>query len=166
MIRKAIMVVMAVLVALFMVGTASAGSAIGLDKITKNVPIGGTVDFKVTLQTSNTGPGVIAWRIDQTDPITANLESEPLSKFGGIIVSTPPETQTFILTVAAGEDAVVGQEYIVRLSYCTGTEPCEGNTARARAEAGVIPTPELSTSILTATGLIGLIGLVRMRRKD
>lgn len=166
MVRKAIMVIMVVLVTLFVAGTASAGSSINLDEITKNVPIGGTVDFTVTLQTSNTGPGVIAWRIESGDPITAKLESEPLDKFGYITVTTPPSSQPFTLTVKAGDGAVVGQEYLVRLSYCTGTGPCEGNTARARAEAGAIPTPELSTSILTATGLIGLIGLVRMKRKD
>lgn len=160
-------VLISVLTILSTVNPVSAGSVIGLDEITKDVPIGGTVDFTVTLQTTNTGPGVMAWRVNpMNQPITAELDNKGLSKFGFVSINTPPSPKTFTLTVAAGNGAVVGHEYLVELNYCTGTEPCEGNTAIARAQAGVIPTPELSPSILTAVGLIGLIGLVRMRRKD
>lgn len=160
MVKKAMMAVMAVLVVLFMVGTASADTTITLDSLTKDVPIGGTVDFTVTLSSDTNGS--LQWDVAiPADPITAKIAPGAFAKSGNVGVTVPPNVQIFTLTVKAEDGAVVGQKYKVKVKYFNTEQDLE-----AMATAGTIPTPELSTSILTAAGLIGLIGLVRYRRKD
>jgi hypothetical protein len=161
--RKSLIMVLAVLL---LAGAASAGSTVTLPVDTKNVAIGGSTNFNVVLNTSYQGPGTLNW-VTGDPAITATLDGGALATSGHIDVNTEKNVeQVHTLTVAIGSGAVVGQEYIVDINYCHGNGKCEDSNIRARAEGTVIPTPELGTSILTATGLVGLLGLVRMRRKE
>lgn len=170
-INNLLLILISVLMILSMANAVDAWATLSLDETTKSVPVGGTVDFIVTLRTNDTF-GTINWNIAPADPITAKwkvLSGSGLvdgsQKSGTITTAGMSTDRIFKLTVTAGNGAVIGQKYLVDINYCTGVM-CTNNAAIAIAEAGVIPTPELSPSILTAIGLIGLIGLVRMRRKD
>jgi hypothetical protein len=166
--RKSLIMVLAVLL---LAGAASAGSTMTLPVNTKEVDIGSSTDFKIVLDTSHSGPGTISWTT--SDPaITATLDGGTLATSGQIDVTTVPFVeQPHTLTVAIGAGAVAQQEYSVDVNYCfeapgNGKAVCGNGKIKAKAQATVIPTPELSTILFTATGFVGLLGLVRMRRKE
>ncbi len=164
--------IMALIVLISMAGLASAGSTLTLPVGIKDVKIGDPIgtDFEVILNTSHAGSGVISWDTSESF-VQASMDGEPFSNSGHIDVDTQKDReQAHTLTVRLTSGATIGEEYGVFLNYCYGerggSAQCQGNAAKAKAEATVNPTPELSTSILTATGLIGLVGLVRLRRKN
>ncbi len=166
--RKSLIMVLAVLL---LAGAASAGSTITLPVPTKDVAIGSSTDFNVVLDTTHEGNGTLNWETDNSS-ITATLDGGTLATSGSIPVTTVKnEPQSHTLTVVVGSGAVVGQEYSVDINYCyakgnSGKEKCEDGKIKARAEATVVPTPELSTVILTSGGLVGMLGLMRIRRKE
>ncbi len=161
--RKSLIMVLAVLL---LAGAASAGSTVTLPVDTKNVAIGGSTNFNVVLNTSFQGPGTLNW-VTGDPAITATLDGGAPATSGHINVNTAKNVeQAHTLTVAIGSGAVVGQEYIVDINYCHGNGKCEDEEIKARAEGTVIPTPELSTVALMSAGLVGIFGLVRIRRKE
>ena len=162
--RKSLIMVLAVLL---LAGAASAGTTVTLPVNTKDVAIGGSTTFDVVLATSHEGNGTLNWEADDS-AITATLDGGTLATSGHIdVVTVKNVPQSHTLTVVVGAGAVVGQEYSVDVNYCYGNPAvCDNGKIKARAEATVIPTPELSTVILTSGGLIGMLGLMRIRRKE
>ncbi len=161
--RKSLIMVLAVLL---LAGAASAGSTVTLPVDTKEAPIGGSITYDVVLNTSHPGPGNLTW-VTGDPAITATLDGGTLATSGYIHVNTVKNVeQPHTLTVAVGSGAVVGHEYSVDINYCSEKGECEDEEIKARAEATVIPTPELSTVILTSGGLVGMLGLMRIRRKE
>ncbi len=166
--RKSLIMVLAVLLT---AGAVSAGSTITLPVPTKDVDIGSSTDFNVVLDTTHPGNGTLNWETKDS-AITATLDGGALAKSGHIDVNTTKNVpQSHILTVAVGSGAVVNKEYSVEINYCyekgnSEKEKCEDGTVKAKAEATVVPTPELPTISLTVGGLVGILGLVRMRRKE
>lgn len=163
--------IMILIVLLSMTGIASAGSNLNLLVDTKEVQIGNSTgtDFTVLLNTSHNGPGRISWNTDD-EPLEAKIDGANFSESGEIQVVTDKNVeQSHILTVRTTRGATVGQEYSVYLNYCFGNggkSECESEKAKAKAEATVLPTPELSTAVLMSAGLIGIFGLVRIRKKE
>lgn len=165
-----------VVVSLLTIGVVSAldFATLDLDQRVKELPIGGTVDFTVYLDVTTIGDNnpdqrTISWQIPGGYPIEAKLDSESYAKSGHMHFVPPSSSEwskTFTLAVKTTNGAEAGKAYPITISYCEGGGSCFGETAVAKTTAGVIPTPELSTSVLTAIGLVGLIGLVKLRRKD
>lgn len=148
---KKIITIAVVLMTLF-IGGAYAAATIGLDALVKDVPIGGDVTFTVTLDTDTTGD--LLWSTQS--PLTATMDGDS----SGSISITSTGVSTHALKVAAGSGAVVGQKYKIKLIFLNSEQDIE-----AVATAGGVPVPELSTSILTATGLVGLLGMVMFRKR-
>lgn len=73
----------------------------------------------------------------------------------GPLTTTPNFTQEVHWTPTDQNDYTI---------YATGAS-ASGNR-RISAEALINPVPEISTIVLTSAGILGLIGLTRMRRKD
>jgi hypothetical protein len=147
---------------MLLAGIASATSLVPDSEI-KNIPIGGTVDFTLTLNPSYTETGSLEWQTFDA-PITArinNVGTFALSGSYGPFSVTKLVSKTFILTVAADSNAVVGQQYDVEVDYLNTV-----SVIKARATTTVDPVPELSTSILTITGLVGLVLLINTRRRN
>lgn len=149
---KKIMAIAVVLMTLF-VGGALAAATIGLDKLVKDVPIGGDVHFTVTLDTDTAGD--LEWHA--ASPLIATMDGD---SSGSISISSPG-VSTHDLKVSAGSGVVVGQKYKITLIFLNTAQDIE-----AVATAGGVPVPELSTSILTAAGMIGLLGMVMFRKRD
>ncbi len=161
--RKSLIIVLAVLL---LAGAASAGSTITLPVPTKDVAIGSSTDFNVVLDTTHQGNGTLNWETSDS-AITATLNGGTLATSGHIdIVTVKKVPQSYTLTVAVGSGAVVGQEYSVDINYCYANGKCDNGKIKAKAEGTVIPTPELGTIVLMSAGLVGIFGLVRIRRKE
>lgn len=85
---------------------------------------------------------------------------------GGTLTTSDPQTITLPTCKIPASD--IGVAYHVYASAACPAGGCEG-TSRSRSltvDAPMDPVPELSTSVLMATGIVGLLGLVRMRKKD
>ncbi len=160
MIKKIITIAMVVLATLFLVGAASATS-LTPDSEVKNIPVGGSVSFTLTLSSSQTESGVLAWTTFDT-PITASVDGAATGATGttpsfAVVKDTP---QTHTLTVYADANAVQGHTYYVQVDYL-------GQNLRLRAmvSPAVEPIPELNTMALTSVGMIGLLGMIMLRRR-
>lgn len=162
MVNKMIMTVTFVLVALLTVGTASATSLVP-DSEVKNIPIGGSVSFTLTLNPSKTESGALTWEVFNTPPITASVDGAAIGATG----TTPSfavsagVSQTHTLTVYADSSAVEGQLYDIQVNYLG-----QNLILRAMTTPAVNPIPETSTMALTSVGVIGLLGMVMFRRRD
>lgn len=148
------------MVAIVMIGTANAGSQLTVDDIDKEVPVGGSVSFTLTLNTSDSGTGRFDWFTLPIDPvISTDIDGDT---DGSISFSnTPNVDQTFTLTVTAGDGATVGNTYETTVEYYGGTPV----RLKAMVTAGTPVIPEANTAILTSAGIIGLIGLITIRRR-
>lgn len=108
----------------------------------------------MTLNPSYTETGSLEWQTFDAS-ITArinNVGTFTLSGSYGPFSVTKLVPKTFIFTVAADSNAVVGKQYDVEVNYLNAV-----SVIKARATTTVEPVPELSTSILTITGLVGLV---------
>lgn len=141
-----------VLMTLF-VGAAYAAATIGLDDLNKNVPIGGSVHFTVTLNTDTAGD--LKWSA-ANPPISATMDGDS----SGSISVSPGET-THDFEVFADTTAVQGKVYKLKLIFLNEEQDIE-----AVATGSVEPIPELNTMALTSLGVIGLLGMVMFRRRD
>jgi len=156
--------VLCVFIMMLTTGLASATAQLTVDELEKEVPLGGTVDFTITVLDSEAQPAAaLGWHT--YDPlITANIPgSGTLTQNGAytpiaIVANTPT---AFTLKVAADPNAVLNNKVRVKVLYFNTELDLE-----ALVTAAVIPTPELPTSALMSVGLIGLFGMVYLRRKN
>ncbi len=161
MTKKIITAVIVMLATLFLIGAASAASVditstAPIDPITGAyiIPINGMSAYaSVNLQAEYMG-----WILPATYDIQVRAGNEDPT--GTIVWSVPITAMPFSTFTAP----------IAWIPTTSGlyTVYAEGNKiGKIRSAVQVTnPIPESSTSILTATGLIGLFGLVRSRRRD
>ncbi len=154
----------ALVIAIISIGPSMAASYITPDDKVKDIIPGGIATFYIKLSTTD-GSGQLKWSINGAEPITAKIDSESFDKHGYVDVTYPPEDHYYTLTVQTDGVLVDGEEYEVQLDYEVPGSHLAGETLRARAYVGVM-VPELSTTILSTVGLIGLLGLLRFRRND
>lgn len=162
MTKKIIMAAIVMLIALFFVGIASAAPDIQVlpdtGGETINVPADGVTDAYASIGlevnwTGWTGCSVtapctyLAQILDENDDVVWEAS--------GTKISGPFWIETVDEWVPSTD---LTKSYML---YANGNFKRYLKTV----EQPIGPIPELSTSILTATGLIGLVGLVRMRRK-
>lgn len=145
-----------------MVILASAYVDLTIAPTSKDIPVGTIGDFIITLKTSDVGKGELKWKTD--DPrVTARINGEGRFKKSGVFsfTNTPDVAQTFILEVQPQDGATLGQPVEIEIDY-------KGKKGKVKAEvtASVTPVPELSTVVLMSVGLIAMIGLVKMRRRN
>ena len=164
MIKKIITMLITMFV---LIGTASAGYNLTLPVKDKEIPIGGETTFAVILTTDpGITNGTLAWEVVDGAPISAKLDGASFASSGEISVDTDTLVPvTYTLTVQTVSGAIVGAVYEVYVSYCK-EDTCEDNRVRASATGTVVPTPELSTGILSTVGLLGLFGLVKFSKKN
>lgn len=163
------LVVMAMFLSVFVVGTMSASASADIfihpDDATINVGVSPNavsppleaefVDWSTS--GSTTYKVVVNRTSDGAEPVGCSVS--------GTITSTD---QTVTLPGCKIPASDIGVAYHVYARADCPTGRCEGTT-RSRdltVDAPIIPTPEMNTMALTSMGLIGLIGLVRYRRKD
>ena len=115
------------------------------------------------------------WHIVMTDPSTGNV----LYDFSGTIETygnTNPNVFIWFSDISPGGISNGVQKCIVQGSYSVHVEVTHGESTyeedgsitiegASTCEPPIIPSPELSTYILTSVGLIGLFGLARLKRK-
>lgn len=171
MTRKRLIIAIVVLITLLMVGIASADQIILDPEAVLEINVTEIGHYTLTLKT-NVDPigGYMSW-VSDSPLIWAGIDAAPTGQSGTKTITTSSTcsgsgnaricTQIFDLQVEPQSGITLYEQHDVTVTYST-----VHGVARAMATASDIPIPELGTSILTATGLIGLIGLVRSRRKD
>lgn len=167
MIKRVTMVILTMLIA---TGIASAADQIAVDPSTVlDIDVGAIGHFTLTLKTSaDAKGGNLDWASDNS-LIWAGIDGAPTGQFGVKAISTSstcsgtPQicTQTFDLQVEPQSGITLNEQHDITVTYKNAK-----GVAKAMATASGNPIPELSTIALTSAGLIGLIGLVRFRRKD
>ncbi len=168
MTKKTITIVIVMLVALiYMAGTAAATGDILIHPDTPTITVGvdpNAVSPPLEVEYVGWGTaGTTAYNVI----VSRNSDNyvPPGCTVSGTITGDP---QTVELTTCIIPTSDVGAPYHVYASAACPTGGCEG-TSRSRSltvDAPLNPIPELGTSVLVATGLIGLLGLVRSRRRD
>jgi hypothetical protein len=131
------------------------------------------VTYTVTLLTDDAAgdPGELSISTDDSAIWAEVGDSTPDQQFSSYpftVAGTPDAddiiTMTFTLYATvdeAVETSVNDELHKIRVKY----QDKEGETL-AMVTGRINPIPELSTVLLTSAGLIGLIGLVRIKRKD
>lgn len=167
-----------ILATLFLVGTASAiqtpDATITPSTSTKNVIIGSStgVDFVLTLTAlkgNAVGEGTLIWDSGDSTIVARMDNTGSFVSSGSFDVTTVLNSpQDHTLTVKTADGVINGQSYPITINFCRpDSGECVGTgKVRATASATVIPTPELSTSVFTAVGLIGLLGMVKFSKKN
>lgn len=151
-------IIIPLIVLLSAVSLASAGPAVlDVTPLTQDIPVGTTGTYALTLTT--TVAGALSWDTG-TPLLSASIDGAPAGQTGSIAVGVGTSAHTLSVTPLSG--ITIGTPYDIDLSHTQGG----GVTAKATATAGVVPIPELSTVALMSAGMIGLFGLVRVRRKD
>jgi len=149
--------IIALIVLMSGVGLACALPAdLKLDTLSQEIGINEIGTYNLTLNTTEAGE--LHWGINDSN-ISAKLDSESFAQTGNI--SVPIGVSTHILYVKPLPGIILGTPYDITIWHTQGG----GIVAKALATAGVIPTPELSTVILTSGGILGLVGISRMKRK-
>lgn len=134
----------------------------------QDIDIAAVGTYTLTLTTNaDAKGGTLTWQAD--DPaLIANINGAPVTQTGSMIIPTSSTcsgtplscTQTFDLKASPQSGITTG------LHSITVTAFNQVGVAKAMVSGGVNPVPEIPAGILTATGLIGLIGLVRYRKKN
>jgi hypothetical protein len=140
---------------------ASAGSTVAVNPLNQNINIGSTGTYTLTLDTTYTGPASLKWDADSAF-VVASINGQPLAQTGTYSFTSTGGVQTFTLEAKPLSGVTVGTETDILVAFSQGGSI----TAKASASAGVIPAPELSTVTLMSAGMIGLFGLVRIKRRD
>lgn len=175
MVRKELITLMVVL---SVIGIAAAATIAELTISPKTQTIDVTpspnpvVTYTVTLKTNDPAgsPGELSVSTDDS-AVWAKVGGTPTSQFSshpftvaGVPDSDGVITMTFSLSATvdeANEASVTNENHKIRVKY----QDKEGETL-AMVTGNITPVPEVSTGILMSAGLIGLVGLVRFRRKD
>jgi len=150
--------IMALIVLFSAISLASAGPAeLKLDPLSREIPVGTTGTYNLTLNTTESGN--LNWDTNSTF-INASIDSALAGQTGNISVGTGISTHILYVTPLSG--ITIGTLYDIDITHAQG-----GSTkAIAIATAGVVPIPELSTIAFTSFGILGLIGLMRISRKE
>jgi len=149
------------------ISTASLASATGqltVDSLEKTVPLGGTVDFTVTVNDTEAQTAATLQWVTGNPNITANIPGlgsfVQAGSYNPVVIAANTPT-TFTLRVKADANATVGSKVNVRVFYLDQVADLQ-----AVVTTSVVPTPEVPTSALMAVGLIGLVSVVRFGRKN
>ena len=148
-------------VLLLMVSVAFAYSELRVSPRTQEIKVGTNGTYTVTLDTDS-GNGSLHW--DTNSPnILARIGGVGTFKKNGFydFTSTGVDGQTFTLEVQPQDGVTINQKYKTTVTYKNQLQEAE-----ATVTASTIPTPEPATIVTAAVGLIGLVSLVRYRKKD
>jgi len=165
-------IIMLLIASIILVGTVSAHSegkclaTLTIPDDDKTVLVGNTVNFTLNLMPDSNGAGSFTWVAPS--PLTAKIDPEEFSSSGGVQFNTDNGVlYTRTLTVMANSGVEIGHPYVVTVTYCEwGLPACKDTHIMTTAQGTITPTPELSTAIFTAAGLIGLIGLIKFSKKE
>ena len=136
-----------------------------------------TFSVKATDASGNTDPtpASFTWNIDTTAPVITRLGDNPVTVDVGdtytdagatALDNVDGDITASIITVNPVNTAVVGTYTVTYDVSDVAGNPATQVTRTVYVVNLPPPVPELSTSILTVTGLIGLFGLVRLRRRN
>lgn len=163
MIKKMTMAVVTMFIALLMVGIASAAPDIqvlpdtGGDTI--KVPADGVTDAYASIGLEVDWTGWTGCSVATPCTYSTQILDE-----NGIVVWSASGTKTAGPSWSETADEWVPSSDLTK-SYMLYADSHFKRYLKT-VEQPIGPVPELSTYILTATGLVGLLGLVRLRRKD
>jgi hypothetical protein len=150
--------IIALIVLFSTMGLANASPAtLDLNPLSQDIEVGTTGTYNLTLNT--TSSGYLSWETENPF-LNASIDSALPGQTGNISVGTGLSPHTLYVTPLSG--ITIGTQYDITIWHTQGA----GKVAKATATAGVIPIPELSTIALTSAGILGLIGLTRIQRKD
>ena len=138
---------------------ASALSTIDINPKSKKIKIGKTGQYEIILKTDVIGLSKLDWETDSPD-ILASIGGQPPGQTGSFDFNSNGKTQVFKIDVTPQAGAVVGKTYHVKISFLNTNSEVE-----ATVTGDVVPTPELATGLLMITGLVGLFGIARFKRK-
>ena len=159
--RNKIIATVALVMLLSTAMIASAGSTVTVNPLNQQINIGSTGTYTLKLDTTYTGVAHLSWDTDNAF-VVASINGKPLAQTGQFDFTSTGGVQTFTLVAKPQSGITVGDETDILISFSQGGSI----TAKASATAGVIPAPELSTVTLMSAGMIGLFGLVRIKRRD
>lgn len=134
----------------------------------QDINLGATGLYTLTLTTNADAiGGTLNWATD-SPLLIANINGVPASQVGIMPISAhsvcsgSPQscTQTFTLEASPQSGITSG------LHSVTVTVLNRALVAKAMVSGGINPVPEVPTGILATAGLIGLVGLVRYRKKN
>lgn len=158
MTKKIITVAIAILMTLFVAGAADASPNVvinpdtGADPVL--IPVGGLAGL---------GANYISWPCTTLNSCEYSVQVIDLS-VGGVrfdIDGVSTSSSWSVPITWAPTESDIGNEFIISAG---GAYPKTRYAKVVEQPASVLP--ELGTVILTTTGLIGLVGLVRLRRRD
>lgn len=163
--KKGLIVIISMLALLVsLTGIAGATGSITVDQLKKEVPLGGTTVFKVNATSADIQHGIIKW--DTESPlITGNFTGTNYTQNGSSDVVSLMGNDYFLFTVKVNPNAQVGKLYNIPLSLYT-QDGVQQLKLQGLVTAGVVPIPELNSGVLISAGLVGLLGLVRLKRKN
>lgn len=132
----------------------------------QDIDVGAIGHYTLTLTTS-TDPigGSLHWHADDAK-IWAGIDAAPTGQTGDEPITTSSTcsagvcTQTFDLQVQPQSGITLNVVHDITVDYLN-----DHGVAKAMVTASGNPVPEVSTGLLVTTGLIGLVGLVRYKRK-
>lgn len=143
---------------------------LGLNPLSKDIDIGTVGHFTLTLTTNvNANGGQLTWQTD--DPlILAGIDAVPSGQSGSLTISKnsacagSPQicTATFDIQVKPQNGITANTDHSITLSAFNNQNT---DKVTATVTGGINPVPELAVGILMTAGLIGLIGLVRYKKK-
>lgn len=144
---------------------------LGINPLEKDIDIETVGHYTLTLTTNVDvdSSGQLTWKTDDQN-ITAGIDAAPSGQSGSITISKSstcvgsPQvcTATFDIQVKPLNGITPNTAHSIILSAFNNTNTGE---MTAVVTAGINPVPELATGILMAAGLIGLVGLVRYKKK-
>lgn len=129
--------------------------------LSQDINVGNTGIYTLTLNTPFVGTVTLSWDTGSPD-VLARIGAAPPAQAGSFSFTNTGGSTTHTLAVTPVSGVTTGMEYDIDISHSQGGSA----TVRARATAGVVPIPELSTVVLMSAGMVGLFGLARMQRKD
>lgn len=166
MTKKVIMTTMVLALLVSMIGIASAAEDITI------LPVGNPIDVPMDPNPISPPVSVVytGWSTGGTSKYTVSVYDGATPLIGTCIVSgtitSDPQTVTLpgckIPTSLAGKVVTIEAEGKCPQGGCTDVN----RGKKLYVDASLNPVPELSTGILVTTGMIGLLGIVRLRRKD
>lgn len=154
-----------VAILLTLIPLAAAYATLTVDPVKQDIPIGTDGSYKVTLVTDNSGPSHMEWITDDSKilavigPVGGPFGS--MSQAGSYAFNAVAGVQIFELRVSPQPGVIVNTEYDISTIF-----KHDKKGVKAVVTASANPTPEMPTVALLGTGLVGLIGIARYRRKD
>ena len=155
------------MVMISLIGIAAAWANLGISPDTQSIYVGTYGYYTLTLDSSDSG-SALNWATDSPTIVASIKDSSSASYPADVQVGTLPISytggsgpHTYDLRVMPISGAVVPSTHDISVGFLTQ----QGWTKAVVTGSGNI-VPELPTSTLLTVGLIGLIGIVKLRRKD